>query len=221
MLDRPVAVTDRELADVSIPVRFGGARDVVDPFGARRSRFEIEEHVVGDRPERSRRLWEERLQSLHGLEAASQAEEQGKVLGDHPPHGRLVRVAVDAFVAPALERGVPTDAERLRAREPHLEQVGLDSLDGVKRIDVLLHVDLKRDPRAVAEPQAEERSDADLEGEAVDGLGTDLANRSPDLIRVVGVEDRALDRSVGPNSLGDELAHAKRLTTRGSRPRGR
>jgi hypothetical protein len=136
-------------------------------------------------------------------------DEASQQLGEHPSYRGIVRVEVLALVPPLLECRAASHAERARAREAAAPEVPLNRLH---RLEIVLShaidVHLQRDARAVRQHEPEQRSHADLEGEALGGVGAELDHPLPDLSRLVRSEDRALDTTFGPHVLGDELTHS-------------
>jgi hypothetical protein len=57
-----------------------------------------------------------------------------------------VRVAIDAFVAPMLERRAAAHSQRLRAGKTLLVQMGLDTLQSLERVGVVFAMNLQSDP---------------------------------------------------------------------------
>src|SRR5919109_1100487 len=211
VVDGPVAVPNHQPADPRISNRLGRSGDVVDPLRFGRRRLEIEQDVMRSRPEGPVRRLKVRLEPRLRLEFLGQPEEESEVLRDLAPHGRLVRVPVDAFVTPVLERRSPAHTERFRARKSLLEQMGLNALHGVEEAILWLAVDLKRDPGAVTKDEPEARADAHFEREALHSLRAGTADQSPDCFGIGRAEDRPLDGAARPDAFGDELRHAHRL----------
>ena len=88
----------------------------------------------------------------------------------------------------------------------------LHALEPLELVGIPLSMEFQRDARAVREAQPGEHADARFEGEALLRVWDERDDLAPDLVGVVGAENRALDFRVGPEARRDELAHLRSPT---------
>src|SRR5437868_3592392 len=196
VLRSPVVVADDKRSGCGVAALARAARDLVDPLGARRGRFEVEEDVVRLRPEWPARPGEERRQVGRRTDAARVRDESYEQLREQATSVGRVRVALLAVISPLLERRASAHAERPRTREAVSPQVLLYFLHSCEACGVRIPVHLERDAVPAAHHETEERSDARLESEALDGFRAHRQHVGPDGIRVRRAEERAHDRIV-------------------------
>jgi len=171
--------------------------------------LEVEQHVVWLGPQRLTATWEEGMQRGARVEIVGGIDEPRQQLGERPPYSRIVRVEVLTLVPPFLECRAAANAERARAREAPAPDALLNLLHCFEIVILYaIGVHLQRDARAVRLHEPEQRSHADLEGEALDGVGTELNDALPDLFRLSRPEDLELDATFGPHMFCDELTHS-------------